>query len=195
MSRRGRFGKYGDVKRLERLRKSGSRDLPSRYEPKGRGPSFLGVGGISIRRANLGDVGFIAQLSAKAFGVYGPYGHLVPGWFESNSTITLIAVEKGKPVGFAMMGRLLDESENEHRCELLAIAVEPEVRRRGVGRMLLREIEKEAERLNEHILFLHTATENIPAQNLFRKNGFTLLSVKKNFYPSGQDAVKMMKIV
>ena len=195
MSHRGRFGKYGDVKRLERLRKSGSRDLPSRYEPKGRGPSFLGVGGISIRRANLGDVGFIAQLSAKAFGVYGPYGHLVPGWFESNSTITLIAVEKGKPVGFAMMGRLLDESERENRCELLAIAVEPNVRRRGVGRMLLRKMESEAGRLDEEILFLHTATDNTPAQKLFRKHGFTTLSVKKHFYPSGHDAVMMMKVI
>ena len=183
------------MKRLERLKKSGTRDLPARYGQKGRGPAFLGTGKISIRRANLGDIGFIGQLSGRAFGVYGPYRNLVPGWFESNSTITLIAGEKGKPVGFAMMGRLLDESERENRCELLAIAVEPNVRRRGIGRMLLRKMEKEASRLNEEILFLHTATDNIPAQELFKKIGFTALSVKKHFYPSGQDAVKMMKVI
>ena len=169
--------------------------LPSGYGPQGRGPTFLRTRKFSVRRANLPDIGFIGQLSGRAFGVYGPYRNLVPGWFESNSTITLVAVEKGKPVGFAMMGRLLDESEKENRCELLAIAVEPNVRRRGVGRMLIREMEREAHRLNERILFLHTALDNIPAQELFKKIGFTPLSLKKHFYPSGQDAVMMMKVI
>jgi ribosomal-protein-alanine N-acetyltransferase len=183
------------MKRLDRLRKSGTRVLPSGYEPQDRRPTFLRAGKISIRRANLADIGFIGQLSGRAFGVYGPYRNLVPGWFESNATRTLVAVEKGKPVGFAMMGRLLDESEKENRCELLAIAVEPDVRRRGVGRMLLRAMEREADRLAERILFLHTAIDNIPAQKLFKKIGFTALSLKKHFYPSGQDAVMMMKVI
>ena len=183
------------MKRLERLRKSGVRFQSSENAPEPGRASCCHSGKISVRRANPADVGFIGRLSGNAFSVYGPYRSLVTGWFESNSTMTLVCIEKGEPVGFAMMGRLLDESEKEPRCELLAIAVEPEARRRGVARMLLREIEKEAKRLNEHTLFLHTATENIPAQNLFKKHGFTTQSVKKHFYPSGQDAVKMMKIV
>ena len=195
MSHRGRFGKYGDIKRRDRLRKSGAPVLLSRFVPEGRKATFSGTGKISVRRANLSDIGFIGQLSGRAFSIYGPYRSLVLGWFESNSTITLVAVEMGKPLGFAMMGRLLDEWEKENRCELLAIAVEPEVRRRGIGRMLLREMEREADRLNEHILFLHTATDNVPAQDLFEKIGFTTLSLKKHFYPSGQDAVMMMKVI
>jgi ribosomal protein S18 acetylase RimI-like enzyme len=183
------------MKRLDRLRQSGTRALPSRFVPEGRGATFLRTGKIAVRRANLSDTGFIGQLSGKVFSVYGPYRSLVTGWFESNSTITLVAVEKGKPVGFAMMGRLLSESEKENRCELLAIAVDPEVHRRGIGGMLIRKMEREANRLNEHILFLHTATDNIPAQDLFKKIGFTPLSLKKHFYPSGQDAVMMMKVI
>jgi len=171
------------------------RVLSSGYEPQGRRPTFLRAGKISIRRANPADIGFIGQLSGRAFSVYGPYRSLVPGWFESNSTVTLVAVEQGKPVGFAMMGRLLGETEKESRCELLAIAVEPHGRRRGVGRMLLREMEREADRLDERFLFLHTATDNVPAQELFKKIGFTALSLKKHFYPSGHDAVMMMKVI
>lgn len=183
------------MKRLDRLRKSGMRILSSGYEPRERSPFFLRAGKTALRRANLSDIGFIAQLSGRAFSVYGPYRNLVPGWFESNSTITLLAVEKGKPVGFAMVGRLLDELEKESRCELLAIAVEPHVRRRGVGRMLLQEVEREAGRLDQRTLFLHTAVDNAPAQALFKKSGFTVLSLKKHFYPSGQDAVMMMKVI
>jgi ribosomal protein S18 acetylase RimI-like enzyme len=183
------------MKRIDRVRKSGTPLLPSRFAPGGRRANSSRTGKVSLRRANPSDGDFVGELSGKAFGVYGPYRSLVPRWFESESAITLLAVEKGKPVGFAMMGRLVDDSEEKNRCELLAIAVEPEVRRRGIGRMLLGGIEREAGRLDEHILVLHTATDNISAQHLFKKNGFVTLSLKKHFYPSGQDAVMMMKVL
>jgi ribosomal-protein-alanine N-acetyltransferase len=150
---------------------------------------------LVVRRANLSDIGFIGQLSGKVFNVYGPYRSLVPQWFESGSTITLIAVQQGRPVGFAMMGHLFEGHQEENRCELLAIAVQPGAQRLGIGRMLLQRIEEEADRLGEPILFLHTATENLPAQELFKKHGFRPLLLKKRFYPAGQDAVMMIKAV
>jgi ribosomal protein S18 acetylase RimI-like enzyme len=194
MSPQGRFGKYGDMKRLHRLRASGIRTLPpkdARVRDRSASP---GSWRVSIRRANLSDIGSIGRLSTTVFSVYGPYGHLIPGWFESNLAITLVATEKGAPVGFAMMGRLFPEApEKESRCELLALAVEPRLHRRGIGGMLLRSIEKEAKRLGESVLFLHTGVDNLPAQNLFKKNHFIPLSFKKHFYPAGQDAVMMIK--
>jgi ribosomal protein S18 acetylase RimI-like enzyme len=195
VNHQGRFGKYGDIKRLDRLRKSGTRVTLSRFEQEDRRATFPRTRKISIRRANLSDIGFISQLSGKVFSVYGPYRSLVTEWFESGSALSLIAVEKGKPVGFAMIGRLWNESEEQNRCELLAIAVDPAAQRRGIGRILLQKMEKEADRLSERVLFLHTAADNIPAQNLFKKMGFAALSVKKHFYPSGQDAVMMMKVL
>jgi ribosomal protein S18 acetylase RimI-like enzyme len=193
VSRQGRFGKYGEMKRLDRLRNSGTRTLPGKAAPEGGRQALFQSGRISIRRANLSDIGFIGRLSGKVFSVYGPYRHLVPGWFESNLTITLVAVEKGAPVGFAMVGRLFEGPEKENRCELLAIAVEPHLHCRGIGGMLLRKIEKEAARLGESVLFLHTAMDNVPAQDLFKKHHFTPLSLKKQFYHAGQDAVMMIK--
>lgn len=183
------------MKRLDRLRKSVTPTLPARASADRGRRDFFRSGRISIRGAVLSDIDFIRRLSERVFSVYGPYGELVPGWFESNRTITLVAVEKGAPVGFAMMGRLFEGPEKQSRCELLAIAVEPHLHRRGVGGMLLRKIEKEAERFGESVLFLHTATDNVPAQDLFTKNHFTSLSLKKHFYPAGQDAVMMMKAV
>ena len=183
------------MKRLDRLKHSGIRILPAAdSRGSGRGASF-GTGRIAIRRAALSDIGFIGRLSTKVFSVYGPYGHLVPEWFESGVTITLVAIQKGAPAGFAMVGRLLEGPEKENRCELLALAVEPRLHRRGIGAMLLRSIEKEARRLGETALFLHTATDNLAAQDLFKKNHFIPLSLKKHFYPACQDAVMMMKAV
>jgi ribosomal protein S18 acetylase RimI-like enzyme len=138
---------------------------------------------------------FIGRLSGSVFNVYGPYQDMVPAWFESGLAPTIVAVEKGAPVGFAMMGRFLEGPDQETRCELLAIAVEPRLHRRGFGEMLLHKIEKEAKRLGETTLSLHTAMDNVPAQNLFKKNHFVPLSLKKRFYPSGQDAVMMIKVI
>lgn len=193
MSRQGRFGKYGDRKRLDRLRNTGIRALPGGAALRNARPPYFGSGRISIRRARLSDMGFIGRLSEKVFRVYGPYGNLLPAWFESGLTITLVAVEKAAPIGFAMMGRIFEGPEKENPCELLAIAVEPCMHRRGVGGMLLRSIEKEAGKLGEPILFLHTAVDNLPARDLFKKHHFITVSLKRRFYSAGQDAVMMLK--
>jgi ribosomal protein S18 acetylase RimI-like enzyme len=195
VSHRGRFGKYGDIKRIDRLRKAGIRTRPFSEQSKDRKPPSIAKSRLVVRRANLSDIAFIGQLSGRVFSVYGPYRGLVSQWFESGSTITIIAVQRGRPVGFAMMGRLFDGLQEENRCELLAIAVDPGAQRQGIGRMLLQKIEEEAERLREPILFLHTAIENLPAQQLFKKDGFRPVALKKLFYPAGQDALMMIKAV
>lgn len=194
MSRRGCFGKYGDIKRRDCLRHSGLPVLPIHQASIERRPAHPQPVKISIRRADPSDKEFISSLSGKVFSVYGPYEVLATGWFESELTWTFVAFEKGRSVGFAMMGRLFDDRENRNRCELLAIAVEPNLQRRGVGGMLLRKIEEEAQRLGEASLFLHTALNNLPAQALFRKNQFTSLVLKKHFYPGGQHALMMTKV-
>jgi ribosomal protein S18 acetylase RimI-like enzyme len=181
------------MKRLQRLCDSRTRTAHARGGcEKDRSARFRAAR-ISVRKAGLLDREFIGRLSARVFSVYGPYGHLVPAWFESGLTLTLVAVEKGAPVGFAMMGRFVDEPEKGTRCELLAIAVEPRLHRRGIGGMLLHSIEKEAQRRGETVLLLHTSADNIPAQDLFKKNRFIPLSLQRQFYPAGQDAVRMIK--
>jgi ribosomal-protein-alanine N-acetyltransferase len=195
VTHRGRFGKYGDIKRIDRLRKSGIRTKPYGERPRDRRPPFIAETKLLVRRANLSDIRFIGQLSGKVFSVYGPYRRLVPQWFESGFTVTLIAVQQSVPVGFAMIGALSDGLQGESQCELLAIAVRPDAQRRGIGRLLLWKIEEEAGRLGEPVLCLHTALVNLPAQELFKKHGFHSLQLKKRFYPAGQDAVMMIKDV
>ena len=200
MGNQGRFGKYGEMKRLDRLRRSGMRptvgkalggktrswSLPSNKALRQRGS-------IRIREARFSDKGFIGRLSGKVFDIYGPYEEMVIEWFESGMTATLIALMDGKPVGFAMVGYLLDAHDAGVTCELLAIAVEPEKERMGVGRRLMEETEKRAAKRGEKRLFLHTALENIGAQELFVATGFQTRGIKMNFYPAGQDALAMYK--
>jgi len=152
--------------------------------PKGR---------IKIRPANAADGRFIGELSGKVFDIYGPYTDIVSRWFESNLTVTLIALLGNNRAGFAMIGHLYHKRNEEYFSELLAIAIEPEKQKRGIGERLIREIECKAIDLNVNRLFLHTATENLLARKLFTKNGYRTRGMEKNFYPAGQDAVVMVK--
>lgn len=200
MGNRGRFGKYGDSKRIERLRKS----RIGTGHAQGRG--VVAPGGaahykkrapegdrFTTRPARASDVDYVRGLSKKVFQQYGPYENMLPRWLESGVTVTVIALMGKRTVGFAMVGRLRREWSHPAVSELLAIAVEPEARRLGIGDLLMREVVKRAKELKVETLALYTGVENLPGQRLFKKHGFIPSEVKKNFYPGGQDAIMMYK--
>jgi ribosomal-protein-alanine N-acetyltransferase len=200
MGHQGRFGKYGETKRFARLRQSGMRQHighASKTKPwPGDSTSVKPHDHrtrIHVRQAVPSDEGFIIRLSGRVFNIYGPYRVMIRRWLDLDTTITLIALQEGKPVGFAMLGSIESDLTIPAVTELLAIAVGPDRHRIGIGQMLLREIEKKAASIGEKRLFLHTATGNIAAQKLFIKNAYRPLETKRNFYPRGQDALMMVK--
>jgi ribosomal protein S18 acetylase RimI-like enzyme len=200
MSHQGRFGKYGEIRRLERLRQAGTKGPPPlhpeirelkreasfRKEAHQKSP-------VRIRQGAGPDVFFIEDLSRKVFHVYGPYDETIPRWFQAQATITLVAVMNRRPVGFAMAGRLPEGACDHSGLELLAIAVEPQEQRLGIGEMLTKEIEKALLRLKVRRWFLHTAKDNLPARRLFTRCGYLVCGLREGFYPSGQDALLMMR--
>lgn len=202
MGNQGRFGKYGELKRLDRLRQAGIKGPPHiRPETrvlKGNAPLRAAADQgilVRIRKAAGPDTPFIEELSRGVFHVYGPYEEMIPRWFESQTTVTLVAVMDSRPVGFAMVGRLSEEAHDHPGLELLAIAVEPQKHKLGIGEMLLKEIEKVVIGLNVKRWFLHTAKDNLPARRLFTRCGYRTCELREGFYPSGQDALLMMRDV
>lgn len=188
------------MKRVDRLRRSRS-STPlghkSGIKPRGRGHRHRRTvdkeAQIRSRPARPEDMAFINQLSEKVFHIYGPYENIVYSWLESETTVTIIALMDRKPVGFAMIGQLIHEPELPAASELLAIAVEPEKQRLGIGEILLKKLEAEAADRHVKTLLLHTAEENLPAKKLFIRNGYQAIGVKRRFYPAGQDALLMCK--
>ncbi|MFO7984657.1 MAG: N-acetyltransferase [Desulfatiglandaceae bacterium] len=202
MSKSGRFGKYGEQKRMARLRESGTRDIKpeakmrpgsiAHPQPHWKGSSKTRV---LIREARPSDAAFIETLSAKAFGQYGPYEKMLPEWFLVGITLTLVAVQGGGRMGFVMLGIINSDPSSVRASELLAIAVEPKAQRRGIGDNLMRHIMKAAaERCVEKIV-LHTGVDNLAAQALFEKYGFVGAGHKVKFYPNGQNALMMIRTV
>ena len=202
MGRRGRFGKYGEKKRLERLRQSGVHD-PSHNAAKvhtGVSRSFRKNWApqrdrIRIHAAGAADMDFVERLSGIAFRRYGSYQRVIAQWFQSKMTETIIGQMDGRPAGFAMIGMIRDEASAQDICEILAIAVSPAKQHQGIGQMLLKAVEKKASEWPVERIFLHTAKDNIAARGLFTQNGYVSSGMKANFYPEGQDAMVMSKTI
>ena len=84
------------------------------------------------------------------------------------------AVTEG--TGFALGRVILDEAE------LLTIAVDPDQRRRGTGRMLLAAFEAEATRRGGTTAFLEVAADNTPALALYSTQGWRESGRRKGYY-------------
>ena len=200
MGNRGRYGKYGESKRIGRLRKSkATRISQVKAERKpGRAPEFLkkhesDADQIRLRPARGTDMAFLYALSKRVFRQYGSYEENITQWYQSENTYTLVATFGKCPAGFAMLGPIRHERHAAEVSELLAIAVEPGKQHKGIGSLLMTEMLKKAKAWQIEIMMLHTYVQNEAAKKLFEKCGFTPVEIKKNFYPQGQNAMVMIK--
>ncbi len=75
---------------------------------------------------------------------------------------------------------------------LLNIAVDPRVRREGVGRRLLAHALDYAASRGAKVGFLEVRRSNRAAQHLYEKYGFKEMGVRPRYYEDGEDAVVML---
>ena len=150
---------------------------------------------ISFRIAREKDRDFIKRLSAAVFSIFGDYDEILSQWFLQPGVFTVIGSKNGTPIGFAMLR--LEEGENEGAStgELLAIAVAPEHQGQGIGKALLSQVEDLARQYRVREIRLHTAKDNLSARFLFERAGYEVVGSKKNYYPQGQPAVMMGKML
>ncbi len=78
-------------------------------------------------------------------------------------------------------------------CDLELVYVSDSVRRQGVARSLVEKaiatlIEKDVKRV-----FLEVRESNVPAISLYKSTGFSQISIRKNYYKDGENAVVMKK--
>lgn len=69
--------------------------------------------------------------------------------------------------------------------EMLLIAVSPQERGRGVGRMLIDTVCRDARARGASELFLEVRENNVPARALYRKTGFIDVGRRADYYAGG----------
>ena len=95
-------------------------------------------------------------------------------------------------VGFAVVQFVLDEAS------LLNIAVDPQLQKQGIGRILLDEVIHRAMVKQATTVFLEVRASNRRAITLYQMAGFNEMGLRKNYYPTShgkEDAVMMALMV
>jgi len=134
--------------------------------------------GATVRAVGIRDVGLILPILQNAFD---------PDYSEAwtvdqvvaalvlPQTILLVCELAGRVVGFALVRTLLDESE------LLLIALARDVRRQGLGHLLLSQAVGQVRALGAKQLFLEVRTNN-SAVEFYERENFRPIGTRRDYY-------------
>ena len=95
---------------------------------------------------------------------------------DMEQNIFLVAEEADKVCGYIGMYQALDEGE------ITNVAVAPEQRNAGIGRMLIQAAMEQARRQGITQIVLEVRVSNAPAIHLYEKCGFVHCGIRKGFY-------------
>jgi ribosomal-protein-alanine N-acetyltransferase len=99
---------------------------------------------------------------------------------------SILAEVEGRIVGYVLFWFLAEE------VDIHNIAVHPDFRRQGIGRLLLEQVVDAARRQERLRVTLDVRFSNAPAQNLYRNFGFIIRGLRKGYYSdNGEDALVM----
>jgi ribosomal-protein-alanine N-acetyltransferase len=76
-------------------------------------------------------------------------------------------------------------------AEVVSIAVDPNLRKRGIGRMLLTAILKRVRRHDAQSIRLMVRSNNPGAAKFYRSHGFLPVGLVRNYYEDGGTAIRM----
>lgn len=115
-------------------------------------------------------------------------------WSESSFHETLVLADSSwvaliddAVAGYLITQWVLDE------IHVLNIAVRGEYRRRSVGAKLMTHLFDLGVQRGMRDIFLEVRVSNVPAQELYRKFGFSTLAVRQHYYPDGENAFIMYR--
>ena len=152
--------------------------ISSTYKP----PSF------DIVRMEEDDLDEVMKIESESFSSPWKRRH-----FEialSDDTCCIVAKVAGKVVGYGIGWFVFRE------IHIANLAVDKELRRKGIGVILLRHMIDIAGERRVVIVTLEVRESNLAAINLYRKEGFREVTVRKDYYSRPrEDAIIMAKFL
>lgn len=101
-----------------------------------------------------------------------------------SDAIVVVGDPEGTVAGYAICWTVGEESH------LLNIAVRPDVRKKGIGRSLIRECIRRSVHAGGRRIILEVRPTNRDAIRLYEREGFRYLGIRKGYYTdTGEDAI------
>jgi len=133
---------------------------------------------ITIRPAVAADASAILQLNAAFEDVRATVAHIA-GHIENHAQFEtpFVAILDGRVVGLACLRLLPCLCDPLPSAELTELVVDPDYRRKGVGRSLVQYIERRARAQGAVRLTLMTAWQNTDAHAFYQALGYNLYTI------------------
>lgn len=150
---------------------------------RAQAPSF------SVREAELSDIPALVDLENRCFEMDRLSSRNFQYLLTKGNAATLAAFDGKRLLGYAMV--LFNAGTSLAR--LYSFAVDPGLRRQGVGLALLKAAEDAARQRNSMYLRLEVRHDNEDAMRLYRKNGYRDLGLIEDHYEDHSAALQMEK--
>ena len=109
-------------------------------------------------------------------------------FYENFQSGFLVAEQNHKIIGFIVGIKTLGNT-----AKILMLAVTKQYRRKNIGSLLLTSFINEIQHHQISTIELEVRTQNIPAQQFYKKHGFFTVDIISKFYQNGEDAFLMSK--
>lgn len=141
-----------------------------------------------FREMTLDDLARVLEIEKGSFPTPWSQGAFISELKENRYAHYVVAEVDGTVTAYAGMWLILDEGH------ITNIAVHPDWRGRGIGDLLLTEMENRARARGMRAVTLEVRVSNDVAQNLYRKHHFMPTGIRKAYYTdNGEDALIMWK--
>ena len=141
---------------------------------------------FNIRLAYKEDLRSMYSVEKTSFAYPWSYDSFAENFYNAFSVYVLAENEYDGVVGFGGMQIIFDEAH------IMNIAVKNDFRRKGIADGMLCFMMSYAKEKGAAKMFLEVRRGNLPAQALYLKHGFNVLTVRKNYYSdNGEDSIIM----
>lgn len=137
-----------------------------------------------IRNAEEKDIDRLTELDALCFSQPWSREAFRQELCENPLAYYIVIEHEGAVIGYAGLWMILTEGH------ITNVAVDPEMRRKGLAETLLRELIEKAEVMGIRMFTLEVRPSNTAANGLYEKLGFVVMGRRKHYYEdNGEDAL------
>ena len=144
---------------------------------------------MTVRRATIEDAKEIFAIEMECFSVPWSLDSIETELLNEDKKLYYVVEDANGVVGYAGAWLVYDEGQ------ITNIAIRPSVRRQGYGAKLTSALIEECFKRGMHEIFLEVRISNLSALSLYRKLGFTVKGMRKNYYSEPKEDAYIMSLI
>ena len=144
---------------------------------------------MTVRRATIEDAKEIFAIEMECFSVPWSLDSIETELLNEDKKLYYVIEDANGVVGYAGAWLVYDEGQ------ITNIAIRPSARRQGFGAKLTSALIEKCFKRGMHEIFLEVRISNLSALSLYRKLGFTVKGMRKNYYSEPKEDAYIMSLI